>query len=79
VRLGKTVRAYPIRAVARRAGTAGWIDDRLGERRIRLTVLQEADSLRVEPVDDPKAALATVYTFWFAWQAMHPQTAIFGH
>ena len=77
VRSGSRLWAYPVRSVAQLAGERGWIEKQLGDRRIRLTYLKEADSLRIESLDTPATDLAMAYTFWFAWYAMHPDTLVF--
>lgn len=77
VRTGGAMRAYPIERIAHAAGSAGVVEDTLGRTRLRLTYLKEADSVRVETIEPPEAPYEVVYTFWFAWYAMHPDGDVY--
>lgn len=79
LRVGRTTRAYPVRTVATRSGTTGWIEDKVGEMSVRLHYEKDADSVRVAPTDGKTIPPAAFYTFWFAWRAMYPDGTMLGN
>lgn len=72
VQLGEMERAYPVRAIADAPG--GRIEERVGDGRVVVEVLDAGQDVRV--IEVPEGALV-VHTFWFAWVSFHPQTTIF--
>lgn len=77
VRAGGDMWAYPVDVLAKQAsGTAG-LEQTIGSHKYRLTYQQGADSVRVEPIGGSNDDLSLVYTFWFAWSAMHPDAILF--
>ncbi len=72
VRLGEHAKAYPVEAVARAEG--GVVTDTIDGKTITLRADRFNES--VEVIEAPDDA-AVVHTFWFAWHAMHPQTAVY--
>jgi len=77
VRAGSAERVYPVQAVMRAAGQQRWMEDTLGGHAIRLKPIAGAESVVVESVGNPQALPSSVYTFWFAWSAMHPGSSVF--
>jgi hypothetical protein len=77
VKMGQATRAYPVRTVARLATSGDWIEDTLQNSRVRLTYLDASDTVRVELPDQGGDHPSVVYTFWFAWYAMHPRSQVF--
>ena len=75
--LGSQRRAYPIRALARAAAGRGFVEDTLGDKKIRLIYNEASDSVRVEGVGPGAARPSALYTFWFAWSAMQPDGAVY--
>jgi len=70
VQVGDHTKAYPI---ARIVKAGGKVTDRLGDHKI---TLKADDAGNVAVVEAPADA-RTVHTFWFAWVAFHPKTALF--
>lgn len=77
VRIGETMRGYPIRTVARQANERGWIEDSLQDQRVRLIYSGASDAVRVELPEAVDGQASVMYTFWFAWYAMHPKSQVF--
>lgn len=71
VAVGKTAKAYPLRAIQQAAG--GTVRDIVEGKPI---VLKLEPSGAVKVVDVPAEA-KVVHTFWFAWAAFHPGTSVF--
>jgi hypothetical protein len=71
IRLGKTIRAYPLKKIRRRKN--GRLVEKLPAGEIVLQA--DEDSVAVRKV--PKKA-SVVHTFWFAWVAFHPDTEVYG-
>ena len=69
LRVGNTVRAYPLQAV--RSALDGRVIDPVGLGQFVL----EASADRIDIVELPAGA-AVVHTFWYAWAAMHTDTDI---
>lgn len=69
-------RAYAVRDVAKAAGTLGFVEDRLGERELRLRPAGNGKSLRLETADGG-APPPVAYMFWFALSAMQPDIPIY--
>jgi hypothetical protein len=72
VRLGASVRAYPLDRIAGAAG--GRIEDEIGGKPL---VLEAGGTATIRVVQMPEEAQA-IHTFWFAWAAFHPRTEVFG-
>ncbi|MBN1341766.1 MAG: DUF3179 domain-containing protein [Phycisphaerae bacterium] len=77
VKIGDSMRAYPVRTVARGAGSRGWIEDTLQDKRVRLIHTGASDTVRIEFPDALDGHASVMYTFWFAWYAMHPKSQVF--
>jgi len=74
VQVGDRTCAVPVEAVHRAPG--GRLEVPLGQQRVIL----EADASGAQEIaiiDAPEGARA-VHTFWFAWAAFHPNTAVYG-
>lgn len=72
VKLGDTVRAYPVERVA--AAPDGRVQEPLGDGHIILQADAETGGVEVAQVP-PDAQV--IHTFWFTWAAFHPETTIF--
>ena len=72
VRLGDDAKAYPVAAI--REAPDGLVRDSIGGKTVVLQAGSDGKSVRV--VEAPADA-HTVHTFWFAWVAFHPQTAVY--
>lgn len=72
IRLGEVQRAYPLSAIIK--APAGRLEDSIGGQRIVLESSGENEGVRVTEL--PSGA-QVVHTFWFAWNAFHPDTTIY--
>jgi len=72
VEIDGAAKAYPI---SRLTGISGSISDKVGENTIRIVL--SADGPVVEVRDDRSRPIAVIFAYWFAWQAFHPQTAVY--
>lgn len=68
---GTTARAYPLSAFGRNQRR---LTDTVDGKQLTVVYDPEAKSLRVEKADD---GLQWMYSFWFAWYAMRPETTVF--
>ncbi len=68
-------KAWPFSELARAGG--GLIEDRLGDRRLRIHF--DADSQTATVEDEDGRPLPGTVLFWFAWYAFHPDTAVYRH
>jgi len=72
VRLGQSVKAYPFVELAK---TSGALADQIGSRRI--TVRFDPAHRTAHVVDEAGREIPTIVSYWFAWYAFHPKTAVF--
>jgi hypothetical protein len=68
-------KAYSIKDVARKAGSQGFVEDEVGQRRLRLTYLKKGQTVRVEALDGGQVSVA--YLFWFALNSMLPEVEVY--
>ena len=73
VKLDDVAKAYSIAAI--REAPDGVLRDSIGGKTVVLQAGSDGKSVRV--VEAPPGA-QTVHTFWFAWAAFHPDTAVYG-
>ena len=71
VQSGGKTRAYPRSAFSEQRQR---VEDQLDGKRIVVEFNSEADSLRVVDADE---GVEWLYSLWFSWYAMHPETEIF--
>jgi hypothetical protein len=71
VTAGDARAVYPSAAVAAMAGAGGTWSTRLGTTALTFRSGPRAETLDVTA--DPPDAIRTVYAFWFAWHALHPE------
>lgn len=69
---GNQFRAYP---ESRFSAEKPQITDRIGGKQITVEYDSQAGSLRIAQADE---GVAWLYSFWFAWYALHPDTSVFG-
>ena len=68
---GNAVRAYPLSAFSRENRVA---EGRIDGKRLVVEYLPDAGSLRVAEAEH---GVEWMYSLWFAWYAMHPETEVF--
>lgn len=73
IQVSSLKRAYPLTAFESRSDIHA-LDEQLGQHRFRLVYEPEAKSLRVVEADE---GVESLYAFWFAWYAFHPDTEVF--
>ena len=64
-------RVYPMPLVRERAMPAGKFRETVGERTLTFRYAQDPETVEVTADDGP---VPVVYSFWFAWHAMHPES-----
>ena len=72
IRLGDTVRAYPLDEIRRTDD--GLVRDTIGGGTIVLQAAPDGESVQV--VEAPPDA-QVAHAFWFAWAAFHPEASVF--
>ncbi len=72
VRVGEVTKAYPLTAIA--AAPAGRVEDVVNGERVVLE--SDGTPAGVRVVEAPEGS-QTIHTFWFAWYAFHPDTAVY--
>ncbi len=77
VQAGESFKAYAVTDVAKAAGGKSFIEDFVGNQKVRLTYLERGNSVRVEAVDGPPEGVPVAYTYWFALSAMMPEVEIY--
>lgn len=73
VRVGEIAKAYPVDAIANTPG--GRVEDTINGQPLILEVTGDPQTIRI--IQAPEDA-RVIHTFWFAWYAFHPQTAVYG-
>ncbi len=51
------------------------IEDTIGDKKLTIALDRKTHSLRVAQADE---GVSWLYSFWFAWYALHPETTIYG-
>jgi hypothetical protein len=72
IEIGGMAKAYPLSHLAS-GGTR--IGDTIGGQRIH--IVTSKDGQVVDVLDDQSQSVTAIFAYWFAWQAFHPQTAVF--
>ena len=68
---GGAARAYPLSAFSRENRR---VEDHIAGKRVVVEFLPDAKSLRVAEAEE---GVEWMYSLWFAWYAMHPETEVF--
>lgn len=72
VRIDGLAKAYPLDVLK---GKKQNIKDRIGETTIQIILSEDGQVFEVK--DDQSRKIATVFAYWFAWQAFYPQTFVY--
>jgi len=70
--VGDTYRAYP---ESRFPAGQNKISDRIGDKELTIAFDRNTRSIRVVSADK---GISWLYSFWFAWYALHPDTTVYG-
>ena len=79
VNVGKRWKAYAVSDVAAVAGEEGFIEDAIGNDRLRLEYSKQSGNVRATLIDDKgnMTEVPTAYMFWFALSAMLPEAEVY--
>lgn len=72
IEIDGTAKAYPLSMFAQKNG---FFKDEVGTNQIRI-VFSEAGQI-VDVLDPRSRSIPVVFSYWFAWQAFHPQTMVY--
>lgn len=70
--VGDTYRAYP---ESRFPPGQDAINDRIGDKQVTIAIDRNTKTMRVASADE---RVSWLYSFWFAWYALHPDTTVYG-
>jgi len=72
IEINGSAKAYPLDLITENPGA---LRDRLGETIIYIRANGEGE---VTAVEDPRGKpIPHIYSYWFAWQAFHPETEVY--
>jgi len=72
VQIGKTAKAYPLKWLRAHPGIH---KDQLADRTLEIEVNSDGEVVSVR--NQNGEAISSIYAYWFAWQAFHPETLVF--
>lgn len=72
VEIDGAAKAYPLTLLAQKSGP---LEDRIGEHPIRIMLSNQGQVADV--LDQQGHSIPTIFAYWFAWQAFHPDTAVY--
>ncbi len=72
VEVNGAAKAYPLSQLARKSGS---FKDKIGENPVQIVISKEGQVMTV--LDDQARAIPAIFAYWFAWQAFHPDTAVY--
>jgi len=72
IEINGVAKAYPMSLLESRSAT---INDLVGGNPIR--IILSTDGQVIEVWDDRSRSIPVIFAYWFAWQAFHPQTAVY--
>jgi len=72
VQISKTAKAYPLKWLSAHPGIH---KDQLAGQTIEIEVNSAGEVVSVR--NQSGEAIPSIYTYWFAWQAFHPETTVF--
>ena len=70
--VGNSYRAY---AESRIPPRQDEISDKIGDKQVTIAIDRNTKSMRVASADE---GVSWLYSFWFAWYALHPDTTVYG-
>jgi hypothetical protein len=74
IEINDMARAYPLSLLKRGGGT---LKDKVGGEAIHIEV--DANGQIVGVTDDQGGEIPHIFSYWFAWQAFHAQTTVYGN
>jgi hypothetical protein len=72
VEIDGSAKAYPLTLLEQKSGP---LEDRIGEHPIRIMLSNQGQVADV--LDRQGRSIPTIFAYWFAWQAFHPDTTVY--
>lgn len=72
VEINGTAKAYPLPLLERKTGT---LKDEIGGNPVQIVLSKDGQVIRV--LDHQDRTIPVIFAYWFAWQAFHPDTAVY--
>jgi hypothetical protein len=73
IQMGDEARAYDLGNLSKRAGI---LKDKVGGSTVRIEVNKDGQVVNV--MDQEGNPIPHIFSYWFAWQAFHPKTTVYG-
>jgi hypothetical protein len=70
--IGNNVKAYPVSVLTKKSGV---ITDTIGSATITIHISEEKEITAL--LDANNKPLPHLFSYWFAWQAFHPETTVY--
>jgi uncharacterized protein YbaR (Trm112 family) len=77
LKVNDRMKAYAVKDIAKAARETGYIEDRIGEKRLRLNYTAADGSVEAVCLDDGGMKVPTANLFWFVLNAMHPDIDVY--
>jgi hypothetical protein len=72
IEINGAAKAYPLSLLERKTGM---LKDEIGENPVQIVLSKEGQVVNV--LDHQARAIPVIFAYWFAWQAFHPDTAVY--
>lgn len=72
IEINGKAKAYPLSALRKRTGI---LNDEVEEKQVLIEVSAEGEVVAVK--DHRGEPISSIFSYWFAWQAFHPETAVY--
>jgi hypothetical protein len=72
IEIGGAAKAYPLVQLGKKGAA---FNDRIGDHSIQ--IIMSTDGQVVDVKDHQSLSIPVIFAYWFAWQAFHPQTAVY--
>jgi hypothetical protein len=73
IEINGEARAYPISRLKTKTGV---VKDKIGGKTIHIEMAPDGEVIGAK--DEEGKQISPVFTYWFAWQAFHPETTVYG-
>jgi hypothetical protein len=75
--VGSRLKAYAVSDLLRAAGSEGTFEDSFAGSDFRFHIDRSSGDIRAERVAGTEQDYGVVYSFWFAWRAIHPKAEVY--
>jgi hypothetical protein len=72
IEINGAAKAYPLSLLERKTGM---LKDEIGENPVQIVLSKEGQVVNV--LDHQARSIPVIFAYWFAWQAFHPDTAVY--